>query len=96
MKVNFDLALTDFDGNDLTEKNETFRLKRAAIEALMVMFPEERDEGEHKYKRFDLASRVHKGGEQEVTPEEAALIKQRIGKLYGPAVVGPAYKLLNG
>jgi hypothetical protein len=100
MKINFDSELKALDGAALqTGGNESkpFTLKLAAVEALMRDTDQDaKQSGEQKLKRFDLAERIFKGGEIEITPEEAALIKERIGKGFTPAVVGPAFRLLNG
>jgi hypothetical protein len=43
-----------------------------------------------------LAEKLYKAAEVDVEPEDIVLIKAKIGAVYGPAVVLPAYKLLNG
>jgi hypothetical protein len=97
MKVNFDSKLLHLDGQVLKNRDADFTLKSAAIEALMNIAESDRTaKGEDKFKRYELAVKVNAGGEVEITPEEATLLKQRIGEVYGPAVIGPAYKLLNG
>lgn len=97
MKINFDTTLIHLDGTKLKVKDADMSLKFAATEALMQIAESDRTaSGEAKYKRYELAVKVNAGGEVEITPEEAALLKQRIGEIFGPAVVGPAYKLLNG
>lgn len=71
-------------------------LKRAAVNALQAMFEDERNlDGAEKLKRWQLAMKVHAGGEVELTIDDLALIKRLVGKLYGPAVVGPVWSALE-
>lgn len=97
MKINFDSQLVHLDGVALKTNDVPLTLKGASIEALMTLVESDRKaSGEVKFKRYELAVKVKGGGEVEVTPEEIVMLKERIGEVYGPAVVGPAYKLLNG
>lgn len=96
MKINVDTVLKQLNGLPLKEGDNDFTLKSAAIEALMLMSPDDQAGGEEKFSRYNLAIKVNAGGEVELTPEEAAMIKQRIGKIFGPSVLGPAWTLLNG
>lgn len=91
MKVDVDTTLKHIDGNDLP-----LTLKKACIEALMAQTQDDRASGEVKFKRYELAVKVNSGATVDISPEEAAMLKDLIGKVYGPGVVGPAYKLLNG
>lgn len=97
MKINFNTVLTHIDGEPLKNKGKELTLKAASVEALMMILESDRSAtGEAKFKCYELAAKVHGGDEVEITPEDATLLKKRIGEAYGAAVVGPAYKLLNG
>lgn len=109
MKINFDSTITDLDGKPVevlpavirdgavVTPAEILTLKGVALNALMAALPEEQHlAGDEKVSRFALAMRVNKGGEQDITPEEAGKIKMLVGKCYAPLVVGRAYELLNG
>lgn len=77
-------------------KDEDFTLAKCAIEALMAVFPDERElSGDDKVKRYKLASLIHKGGLVEITAEELSLLKRLIGKFYSPLIVGQAYAMLE-
>ena len=68
------------------------------VEALLCLFESERNEaGKSKYKRWKLAENLMKSvsGIVELTVEELAQIKERVGKRYGPAIIGPAYAMLE-
>ena len=98
MKVNFATVLTGLDGEPIktppvgTGEPGVLTLADAAKNALMNI--EQGEDGAAKFKCWELAMKAN--GEVELTAEEAALIKKKIGNIYSPLVVGPAYKLLNG
>lgn len=94
---NLDVTVLDMDDNPVPkEKGIPLLLKDVAITALNGNYADEQSlSGEEKFKRFDLAMKVNKGGEQDYTPEEIVLIKRIIGKAYGPLIVGRAFEVLN-
>lgn len=96
MKRNFDAEIKDFDGNSLRDGENALTLKVVAVNSLMAIYPDERDiSGNEKLARYKIASKVHGGGMVELTAEEVAKIKALIGKAYSPAVVGPAFEILE-
>lgn len=93
MKIDFSKPIADLDGKPV----EDLTLRVVALNALMAMLPDEqRLPGDKKVERFALAMRVNAGGEVDVSAEDAALMKDLIGKVYGALVVGRAYEMLNG
>lgn len=101
-KINFSAPLLNIAGEPFqvkvseTSKDERpMELKDVAIEALLAVTPEQQT-GEQKFKQYEISQKIYPGGEVDLLPEDITLIKQRIGMIYGPAIVGPAYKLLNG
>lgn len=98
MKIDFNSTLKHIDGKDLTVTDAKIglTLKAVCIEALMQIVPHESPSGEVKFKRYELALKVNEGGATDITPEEATMLKECIARVYGVAVVGPAWKLLNG
>jgi hypothetical protein len=58
----------------------------------------ERPTPEEKNARFLLALKLNNGSGDtvEITVEEAAMIKQCIGRIYAPEVVGRSWAMLNG
>ena len=96
MKLDFDQTLKNLDGLDLQddEKNP-IKLKTICVNALLGGDPREQTPGEEKAKRYDLALRLHKGGEQDVKVEEASLIKKQVGALYPAIIVGPVFSIFD-
>jgi len=111
MKRNIAIQLVDVDGVPMRfpatsgqdggqDADRPLRLYDVARAALLAQFPDEQNlDGEQKYQRYRLVSRMAKamanGGAVDLTAEEIALLKKLIGKGYGPGVVGPAFEALE-
>lgn len=101
MKIDFSKPLLALNGAALMTRESTgdtrnLTLKEAAIEALMSELDNERATGEQKFRRGLLAQRIYESNSAvEITVEEAALIKDRIGRGYPASVVLAAYGFLN-
>jgi hypothetical protein len=64
--------------------------------ALEAVTDEDRNvDGKVKFDRDMLARKIYGNAHAALSAEEIALIKQRIGKVYGPAQVGAAWPLLD-
>lgn len=96
MKVDVSTVLNGLDGKPLLNGEQPLTLRDVATSALLATYPDEAQEGEEKFKRFQLAVRINADSSVDMTPEQAAKLKVLIGKGFGPLVVGPAYTLLNG
>lgn len=100
MHLETTVALKTLAGEDLTngDSKEVLTVATIACNALLAAFEDERNlSGEDKVKRFKLACRIQ-GADLpvEMTPEEAALIKKLVAKLYGPLVTGQVWELIDG
>lgn len=104
MKINFSTVLKDMSGakpliaaTDPNEpdKKETMTLAKVACDAIMAEMPDEKRSGKQKAEAYELALRIMAGRTIEISIEEAALIKDRIGKAYGALVVGQCWPLLE-
>lgn len=97
MKIDFSVVLKDIEGEPLKdEKGRDFTMARAACAALLASFPDEKEIGEkEKVDRFKLAISATAGGEQEVSINDASLLKKLIAKLYGPLVVGRVNEIIG-
>lgn len=105
MKINFNTPLIDVrDNTELTyEKRKgdptsevALTLGVAAAEGLGALFDDERTlASSERLKRGVLIEQIFKRPECEISIEEANLIRDRIGRLYGPLVVVAAEKVLD-
>lgn len=93
MKRDFSQPLAAL-GQPLPELAST--LGGVSIAALLGAYADEQGlSGEEKFRRYQLAERIHAGNVQDVSAEEIALLKKLIGKNWPPAVLGPAYEALE-
>jgi len=55
----------------------------------------EKDKGVEKIKKYELAKKVYSNVEVDLNEDEIKLIKDRVGELYAPVIVGQIYELLK-
>ena len=98
MKIDFSKELIGYDGEPLKEGGKILTLAMICCNALMNQTEEDAKlPGEEKLRRFDLATVVYASKEPlDVKVEDISLLKTLVGKLYGPIVVGPVWKMLEG
>jgi hypothetical protein len=103
--IDFTKELVGFDGKPLLDpidpvnpgkKPDQMTLGEVSINALETGLTEDRDmTGEKKIELDNLARKIYKNKDCVLTAEETTLLKQRIGRLYGPLVVGVAWRLID-
>lgn len=99
MKVNVDKVLLDLEGKEiLRSDNSPMKIKELVIQSLTILNKDdEKMTGDERYKLFDIAQRITKDASSvDLKSEEIALIKQRIGVMFQPLVVGRVYDVLEG
>jgi len=96
MKIDFSAVIKDLDGDAVKDGEKDATLGGVACSALLASYADEQGlPAEDKVRRFRLAETAAKGGEQEIKVEDVALIKQLIGKMFAPLIVGRAYDLIE-
>jgi len=97
--IDFTTALNDLDGaaiSDGTDAKTPFTLGDAAVRALVISYDDERSlSPEEKFKRGELAARIHNATALSLKSEEITLLKNLIGKAYSPLIVFRAWPLLD-
>jgi len=92
MRVDFSQSIKNLQGAPLTLNGEPLTIGFAVITALLNTFPGEPElSGEEKARRYWLARAVH-AGQGEIDASTAALIRELVGKTFGPPVVGPVFE----
>lgn len=98
MKVDVTQVFKTMDGQVMIENDG----KGNAVEATLrmaivnaVLSPVERESGIEKAKKYDLAMRVYKEDEVDLKAEEITLIKERVGEVFPPLIVGQVFNLLE-
>lgn len=99
MEINFKQELKTVYGKDiLDEKKQKMTLENVCVAALQSCVDESDNKvsGQEKFDRYNLCSKiVNTDGPVELKVEEVTKIKERIGRVFTPAVVGPAWNLLE-
>jgi len=108
--IDFNQVLMGFTGKPLLQRGDCPQPKRGeedtceqvpmtlgdiAVTALLTGLPaDQNEEPIKKFQRDRLARRVYKAVVV-LTPEDVALLKDRIGRVYGPVQVGASWPLLD-
>ena len=96
MKIAFNQLILDLNNKPLESNGQPFTLRNAAQEALLATFADEPNlPAVEKIKRFTLAQKIAPMQVVEISIEEAATIKELVGKAYGPLIVGRVYALIE-
>ncbi len=96
MKLKLDAKILDLEDKPILNPDETeVTLSVVCINALMSTLEQDKGlSGDKKAALFTLALSL-KGGNEEVTVEEVAMIKERIGIMFGQLIVGRVYALIE-
>lgn len=100
MQINLDQPITQLNGEAFTVPGpdaKPMSLAWVCVEALLWFDPNRPTEsGEEKARCAMLATRLYQGGKQDVSIEDLALIKAKIGaNIAAPLVVGRAFQALE-
>jgi len=99
MLVKLDVPLTTYDGEALMDNDGKGNAIEATLRLAMInaLINPVRDElGPEKFKKDELARRIYKSDEIELSAEEISLIKKRIGEVFPTIVVGQCWRMLEG
>jgi hypothetical protein len=99
VKIDFAQPIKGLDGVALKgEDGKELTLAATCTNAVLANFQDEANlSGDDKVKRYDLALAIHASTEPlDLKVEDVALAKKLVAKLFGPLVVGQAWRLLEG
>ena len=108
MKIDFSEVLNGLDGSPLKTPDQLNRIGNVVkegkpqtlgmicVDALVAIDRGVNLDGKTSFERYQLAAKINGQGETTLEATEIVMLEERIGKVFGPAVVGPAYKLLKG
>lgn len=97
MKANLDQAILDLDGRPLKDGEKMVTLRTGVVLALSTPLEEDRNlSADETVKRWKLCMTLYAGGEQEITPEDAALIRGRLPRVWTVVPAGQAIEMLKG
>lgn len=101
--IDFTQPIRSLDGTVISQpatdpkaKAEPLTLGDVAVNVLEQMGADDQKlTGEEKFRMDILARKIYRQKAAALTSEEIAMIKARIGKFYGPSVIGSAWHLLD-
>lgn len=102
-KINFNTPLLDLKGNQIavviSHDQDAPRvlgtLAVVCVEALLSPLQDEKPTGEMKMRRYELAKRIHPGGEVSLPAEDIAMLKTLVGRAWPALIQGAAWELLD-
>src|SRR5215813_9015789 len=96
MRVKVTAQLTDYEGRKLVDGKDPVTFRKVFATALNAFDEKERPTPEKMAQIYSLSVKLYSGDEVDLTLEEAALIKECVGKVYNPLVYGRTVDLLEG
>jgi len=97
MTLDVTQVLLGLDGKPIIDGDKPVTLRPICTNALMATMDTDKGmSGEDKVAIWSLAGKIHKEDRPVLDAKEVVLLKKRVGDAYGPAIVGPAFLLLNG
>lgn len=91
--INLDIELKTLNGEAIKENEKVIMVKDICANALLST--EEKMEGRVKLENWNLAQKVYKGGDVDLTPEEIVKIRELVGKNYTTLIVGQIYDIVK-
>ena len=89
--------LAGLDGKGMTEGETPVILRQVCVNALMATLPKDNEKtGDQKLAIFTIAQKITQEDTPDLDVKDVALIKERVGMAFGPAIVGPTFPMLNG
>lgn len=89
--------VTDNTGNLAFKRGKARTVGSSMIEALTSVYQDERDlPGPKKFERYQLAQKLYDKKSTDISVDDAKLIKDLVGKAYGPVILGPIFLAIEG
>ena len=89
--------LAGLDGKAMMEGETPIMLRTVCVNALMATLPKDNENtGDKKLAIFTIAQKITQEDKPDLDIKDVDLIRDRVGKAFGPAIVGPAFPILNG
>ena len=98
MLVNLDIPLVNMDGQVMKDNDGQGNAIDATVKLAIVnavLSPVQNENGVDKVKKYELAKKVYASDEVDLNEDEIKLIKDRVGEMFPPIVVGQIYELLK-
>ena len=87
-----DSPLCDLTGKPLKEPGGASPTVKDVVVNALITATEGTPTATDKFARYQLARKIAKGGDVDLTPEDLTLVKLVVGQVYGPLVVGQVFE----
>lgn len=94
MKIKLSTVIKDRTGKDIERDGKPLMFRTMAQDALDAVFSSENISGSEKAKRFTLLMKLN-DEDPDLTVEDLAMMKDSIGKAFGPMGVGRCYEIIE-
>lgn len=101
MLIDFDKIIQDAAGRDtmlpgINGEAETAHLGRVCAMAMFAQLPgDDKLQGIEKAHIGELGLRFYSGGKVELSPEDAVIVRQRVGLAFAPLIVARVYSMIG-
>lgn len=95
MKVLVNQDILNYENQPIVENGNNVTYRAVFAAALNTYAQDEQPEAKDKAEAFAISNKLFGSDEVELSVSEAALVIERVGKLYSPLVYGRAVALLN-
>jgi hypothetical protein len=99
MLIKFGTSLKDLAGEPIfpPDSKVPMTLESVSVASLVTLMQEDQSvDAKTKYDWGHLANQIYGQKEFDVSTEQVVLLKNRIGKLYGPLIVVQTWDMLEG
>lgn len=97
MLVKVNVPLLTMDGQVMKDNVDGQAVDATVKMAIVngVLSPVQNESGVDKVRKYELATKVFINDEVDLTVDEITLIKDRVGEVFAPIIVGQIYELLK-
>ena len=98
--IDFTQVLIGMDNKEIpntgSDPKKPLTIGDVTVQALETLLDEDRKStGAEKFHMDEIARKVYQNKKAVLTAEQISMIKDRIGKVYGPLIVGAAWRVLD-
>lgn len=98
MLIKTNTVLKTIDGQTMKDVDSAGNAVDALVRTAIVnaiLSPVQNEKGVDKVRKYELAKKIYANDEVDLNEDEIKLIKDRVGELYAPIIVGQLYELLK-
>jgi hypothetical protein len=96
VEIDFGQVLKNLDGDEIEFEGAPYTLRRVCVNSLICVLDGDKTlSSEEKFKFGLLARKIHGATLLELSIDEAAMVKKRVGLMAAPLVLTQAFEMLE-